>query len=210
MGSFRVGAVLGAVLLVAGCSNTEPGTATAAGTTTTTTSPTSSAPSSTTSTTTTTTTTSVSRPKSIDLRGTDGCKIINGMPGQDFGWQGTTPDLQDSLTFPGMKDCIVDAPKAALTFGVETVTNTGVQDFTAGGSDAKRQITPITVAGFPAFILTTAGIKASCFAGVDVSDGQMLYMQWRYSTPDNIPAPAELCAKVTKAAEAAMKVLGAS
>src|SRR5262245_30721612 len=108
MGSFRVVAVLGAALLIASCSSQEPGTPLGAGTTTPTTTGKTSAPP-TTKSTTTSNKPSVTRPKTIDLSGTDGCKVISGMPAAEFGWQGLTPRPLDSKAFPGMKDCILDA-----------------------------------------------------------------------------------------------------
>jgi hypothetical protein len=207
-----VGAVVGVLLLVtaAGCSTSEQGSPSAAqGSTRLTTSDRIPVPPPSTGTTTKTSTSKppVSRPKSIDLSGTDGCKIIGQLPANDFGIQGRNPQLLKSLSFNNASDCIVVAPDANLTLSVTTVTNVDAEEFASG---AHGEVTRVTVAGFPAFTVTLPTYPASCFAGVNVSDGQMLYLQWRYSRSENIPAPTELCANAQRAATAAMKVLGAS
>jgi hypothetical protein len=203
MGSFRAGAVLGACLLiaVAGCSTPEQGSPIAGGggdttaeasTSATSAPPTSKAP--------------VPRPKPIDLSGTDGCKIMGQMPAADFGYQGRTPTLVKSLAFPAAMDCIVVAPAANLALSITTLTNVDAEEFASG---AHGEVTRVTLVGFPAFAVTVPDLPASCFTGVNVSDGQMLYLQWRYSRSENIPPTVQLCENAQRAATAAMKVLGA-
>jgi hypothetical protein len=212
MGSFRVGAVVGVLLLMtaAGCSTSEQGSPSAAqGSTRLTTSDTIPVPPPSTGTTTKTSTSKppVSRPKSIDLSGTDGCKIINAMPAADFGYQGRTPALLKSVAFPGAMDCIVVAPAVALSLSITTLVNVDAEEFAKG---AHGEVTRDTQAGFPAFTLTVPDYPASCFTGVNVSDGQMLYLQWRYSKLENVPPTAQVCENAHRATVAAMKVLGAS
>jgi hypothetical protein len=103
-------------------------------------------------------------------------------------------------------DCIVVAPAVNLTLGISVVTNVDAEEFASG---ARGAATRVTVAGFPAFTVTVDGLP-SCFTGVNVSDGQMLYLQWRYSSSTNIPSPAQLCENAQRVATAAMNVLGAS
>jgi hypothetical protein len=205
MGSFRVGAVLGAALLVtvAGCSTQQPGTPVAANTTSA--SGKTSVPP--TGKTTTSTKTPVNRPKTIDLNGTDGCKIMIQVQAE-FGWQGAKLAPKPALAFPGMTQCIVlaDNPSAGT---ITTVTNKDAEDFIHGGQSDEVQ--RITIAGFPAFTFApTSSVTATCFAGVNVADNQMLYIQWDYISTSQKPPVQEMCANATRLATASMRVLGAS
>jgi hypothetical protein len=206
MGSFRVAAVLGAALLVtvAGCSTREQGAPVAAGTTSTSTKM--SVPS-TGKTTATPTKPSMTRPKTIDLKGTDGCKIMSQVQAE-FGWQGAKLAPKPALAFPGMTQCIVlaDNPSAGT---ITTVTNKDAEEFIHGGQSDEVQ--RITIAGFPAFTITPgSSVTAACFTGVNVADSQMLYIQWDYISTGQKPPVQEMCANATRLATAAMRVLGAS
>ncbi|MFD1049841.1 hypothetical protein ACFQ1S_32065 [Kibdelosporangium lantanae] len=147
-----MGAVLGAALLalVASCSTTEQGTATA-GTVTPTGGSTKSAPPSSTSSSTSSSAPPVSRPRTIDLKSTDGCKIMQSMAA-DFGWTGKTTSDFDSLGFPGNKECIVTNSAKKETVSITGVTNKGVPEYTHDGRGG--DLAPIRVAGFPAYTFT--------------------------------------------------------
>jgi hypothetical protein len=212
MGSFRVGAVLGAALLalVASCSTTEPGTATAGTVTPTTAGSTRSSPPSSTSGSTSSSAPPVARPKTIDLKATDGCKIMNSMAA-DFGWTGKTMSDFDSLGFPGNKECIVSNNAKKETVTITGVTTKGVAEYTHNGQGAN--LAPIKVTGFPAYIFTPKNaVGGDCRVVVDVADGQMLFVLWAFAVSmGGDPPPVEQrCANATKVAEGAMKVLGAS
>jgi hypothetical protein len=207
-----VGAVLGAALLalVASCSTTEPGTATAGTVTSTTAGSTRSSPPSSTLSTTSSSAPPVSRPKTIDLKSTDGCKIMNAMAA-GFGWTGKSTSDFESLGFPGNKECIVTNSDKKETVNITGVTNKGVPEYTHNGQGAN--LAPIKVAGFPAYTFTPkTAVGGDCRVVVDVADGQLLYVSWavQVTTGAAVPPVEQRCASATKVAEGAMKVLGAA
>jgi hypothetical protein len=209
MGSFRVGAALGAALLalVAGCSTTEPGTATAA-TGTPTTGKSSVPPKSPTSTSASSSAPPVSRPKTIDLRSTDACTVLKAIPKDVSGWTGRDPLETDSLEFRATKECVTSNSTTGQSIAITLVTNLGVAAYSDNGQ--RPGFSPTTVAGFPAYKLAQTSSPKRCFIDVDVADGQLLDVLWAFTVAGDPPPQSELCASATKAADAAMKVLGAS
>ncbi|MEV4311781.1 DUF3558 family protein [Actinocrispum sp. NPDC049592] len=202
MGSFRVGAVLGAaLLLITACSTKQQGTPTAAADTNTSVPPTGK--------TTGSAKPSVNRPKTIDLKTTDSCKIMNGMSAAEFGWQGKKTIGKPSVAFASMTDCDV-LVSGEFSAGVTAVTNVGVDDFTRNGQ--APGVTPVTIGGFPGFtFLAPSGAPGICFAGMDVADGQMLYVYWNSAkVAAERPADSEICTNAVKVAEGALKVAVAS
>ncbi len=198
MGSFRAGAVLGAALLLtAACSTEQQGTPTAAANTNTSVPPTSKTSAS--------TKPSVNRPKTIDLKSTDSCKILSAVPAADFGWQGSKIESRAASVFPGMTSCFVITRDFGAT--VTAVTNMDADTFTHNGQS--NEITSTQIAGFPAFTFVPKAIPGVCFTGVSVADGQMLYTQWNTNKVDS-PPMSEICGNVAKLATSAMAAVGAS
>lgn len=191
------------LMIVAGCTNAQSGTPSAGATV--------QPPSSTTTRSTappaTTSKPPSARPRSIDISGTDGCQILKQIPLTEFGLDAKEARLKGSLVFKGVQDCLLNGLGAANGLSVTAVPNVGMDRYldTAGGT-----ITRTTVAGFPAFQLTNGQAPAACFGGVDVADGQMLYVQFNYIKTTNQPPQAQLCESLQKVQAAAMKVLGAS
>jgi hypothetical protein len=208
MGSFRVGVVLGAVLLLAatGCASQEPGAPVPVGSTSTT-STTTSAPTTGRTTTTTSSKPPVSRPKPIDVSGTDGCKIIKQLPATEFGIQDREPRQTGSLIFKGFTDCSITNADTDVYLSITTETSTDMEDYACC---VQGTATRTTVAGYPAFTHPVPGAGLQCLSGVSVSDGQMLFVSRGTGRPNSKQEPVKLCETALQAATAAMKVLGAS
>lgn len=197
MGSFRVG-ILALLLAASACSSTEPGLPAAqAGNGTATTK--AQAPS---------TTTSVksqsTRPKTIDLRAFDPCRIMEkirpevGLPEKPL-----TPEK--SVAFPGSATCIQTTAGSGPSLQVLPILNLGLADY----AGSYLVSSPLTLEGFPALLLE-GNYQNDCYVGVDVADGQTFSVQWTITLPNGKPAMSDVCAAASKAAAAAMKVLVAS
>lgn len=204
-----MGAVLGVALLAlaAGCSDAQTGApVAAAGGTSAANQGTSPVPQTQPPTTTTSSGSTVSRPRTIDLKGVDACQVLAKLSGE-FSTQGRTPSPAKSLGFPGNTECGVSYPDKGFTIGLTPVTTYDAEEFASMG---RGQFQRITIAGFPAFTQNLGDANPACFAGVNVADGQMLYLQWLYNKSTGEPPTAAKCAEATKAMTAVMAVLGAS
>lgn len=133
----------------------------------------------------------------------DPCRLMRQLP-PEFEIQTKEPSLKDSLVFKGSKECIFLNPPKSYTLSLTTAAF-DAREFADGG---RGTVTPVTVSGFPAFNLVISEDNGACFLGVDVADGQMLYMQWMYSKSAPKPPSAELCANVTRVGAGILKVLG--
>ncbi|CRK60437.1 hypothetical protein [Alloactinosynnema sp. L-07] len=146
------------------------------------------------------------RPANKDISAVQPCQVAAVVKAPEFG---INPEVDgrasDSGSFPGSKGCTVVGFKANLTVGVETVVSQGLDEWTDG---IVGTVTPFTVEGYPAALVHTKK-TVSCFAVVDVNDGQMMFFQLLVGSPDRQPVTSldELCAKVRKIAESGTKVV---
>jgi hypothetical protein len=188
-------------LVVAGCGTSEPGSPSAR-TSTTGAEPTSAtdAPS--------------RRPRDIDLAGVDPCRTLTQDQTAAWGIDSAprSAPMGGSSVLAGSPACSLDS--GAMQSGVLVVTSTsvGLADYLgAGGRGDARQT---SIDGFPAAVRegpTSAPERGSgeCYAMVDVSDGQLLLVQFsQIAAAQDRRLPIEtLCAKAEEVAEAALTTL---
>lgn len=198
--------VLASLLLVAGCSSAEPGEPTAGdATTTTTTEPTTDEPTETSES--TETGTSVDRPREIDLKAVDICKVVGELPLKSYGLDGDRPPLGgDSTIFPGSKDCFAGGIEKNLSLTLVAVTDESAESFV---ESANADVTSGEAAGFPLSVLKPAQ-PANCFGVLDVHDGQFIYVAYGLGSPAEQPVTPQdqLCEAVTTIATATIGALG--
>jgi hypothetical protein len=179
------------LLLAAGCTAAEQGTATGGQTTTTTT--------------TTTTTETRTHPREINLTNVDVCELVGSLPLGTFGLDERPPTGGESSSFPGSQDCFANGIAANLGLTLVAVVDEGAADY-AGSANA--EVSETEVDGFPLYVLTPQ-VPDSCFGALDVADGQMLYINYGLSAPAEQPVTpqATLCARVPEIAAAAITLL---
>jgi hypothetical protein len=184
---------------VAGCGNPQPGRPVAAAAVTTTDEPTTTG-----RTVTTTTTTSVSRPKPLDMRAVDPCALLRDMRPADFGI-----DMKDagiggeSSIFPGSKDCFTFGHEAHTGLGLTAAVNQGFDSYVGA---VRATIARSDLAGYR-FAQVRPANPESCFAVVDVNDGQLLYLSTISGAIDPVTPQDTLCGLLPTAAGAALRVL---
>lgn len=203
MGRFRAG-ILAGLLTLSACSSTEPGAATPQAAGNETTGQSTSQPPSTTPLT-TSSKSRTARPKTVDLKPFEPCTVLQNLAAE-FGFQGKTPTPGRSAAFPGSAECIVINSAPVFGLAITHAVNVDTAEF---GATANGKSSPLTVEGFPGFLLE-GQYGSECYVGLDVADKQMFYLQWSYNRPSGVPPMSELCANATKAATSAMKVLIAS
>lgn len=185
-------------LVLAGCSEKTPGTASSStdtstdstsGTGTGKPSSTSKAP--------------VVRPKTINLKGVDPCTLLTEAQRQALSLD-RPPQAGKSEDFDGASSCAISKEDRTYIAGVIAVTEMGVEGYTNGQLNVDA--TPLRIGGFPAVLgKPTVGNGADyCFVGVDVSDGQHLAIKMMSvgETPQ-----ARLCELAPPVAEAAIATL---
>ncbi|MGH3862020.1 DUF3558 family protein [Actinokineospora sp.] len=158
----------------------------------------------------TTTPPKVDRPADKDLSAIKPCDVANGLKPADFGLDQRVEGREiKSAVFPGSLSCTILGDKANLILGVDVVVTEGVASYT---SSVIGNIVPTKIAGYPAAIVEGTAGGSVCFTVVDTKDGQMMYFQLTVTNRTRQPVTphAELCAKVSKIAEAGMKVVLAS
>ncbi|WP_436492785.1 DUF3558 family protein [Actinokineospora sp. HUAS TT18] len=148
----------------------------------------------------------VARPADKDIKAVDPCQVAAVVKAPELG---INPEIDgrasDSDVFPGSKSCTTEGHKANLVVGVEAVVTQGVAEWTNG---LDVTVTPLTIEGYPAAVVRPKR-PTSCFAVVDVNDGQMMFFQLTVGAPDRQPVTSldDLCAKAQKIAETGMKVV---
>lgn len=82
------------------------------------------------------------------------------------------------------------------------------EGFTSYTTSVVGNLTPLKIEGYPAATLAAKDGR-TCFTVVDTKDGQMMYFQFGVANSRSQPITPqpELCAKVSKIAEAGMKVV---
>ncbi|SMC93649.1 Protein of unknown function [Kibdelosporangium aridum] len=196
--------VLALVLAVAACSSAEQGTPIAQqgnDDRTSTTKPTSK-----TQTPSTTTSTKPARPRTIDLKQFDPCKIIEkvapelGLPAEKL-----TAEAAQGFA-PGSVRCAQIRNRGiGSDFGVLHAMSRSVQEH----ATSYLVTTPITLEGFPALVMEGNYVN-DCYVGVDVADDQTLVISWTIYLENGKPAMSDVCAGTKKAAAAAMKLVAAA
>jgi hypothetical protein len=153
----------------------------------------------------------VDRPADKDLSTVMPCDVAKALKPADFGIDQRVDGLADdsSAVFPGSKSCTVRGDKSNLILGIDAVVTEGFASYT---STVVGEVEPVKIEGYPAAIVKGRANGSVCFAVVDTKDGQMMYFQVMVANRQTQPVTphAELCAKVSKIAEAGMKVVLAS
>jgi hypothetical protein len=135
------------------------------------------------------------------------CQVLKQVRPQDFGIDFDGDGLGgESDVFPGSKDCFADGIEANLGLTLTAVTSDGFDSYTGS---VNADITPGQAAGYPLAVLRSRRSANSCFAVVDVADGQMLHVNLGVTNEGRQPVTPQdtLCQTVPKIAEAAMAVL---
>ncbi|MGQ0840380.1 DUF3558 family protein [Actinokineospora sp.] len=148
----------------------------------------------------------VTRPADKDITAVDPCQVARDLRPADFGIARAGDGYgDDSIPFPGSRTCTMTSVDANLILGVDAVVTKG---FDAHVGATNGQVARVPVAGYPGAVIRPVR-PTSCFAAVDVKDGQMLLVQLTIAQPDRQPPHPqdELCATVPRIAEAAMKVV---
>lgn len=184
--------VLG-VLLLAGCSATETGSPTPGETTTTTTTTTSGGSEQ----------TSTSRPEDLDVSGLDVCQVLSVLPVAEWGIAADSRQGGESSLFPGSQDCYGQGDNIGLT--LTAVKDRNAADYAEG---AMADVTETTVDGYGLYVLKPSD-PAACFGALDVHDGQMLFLNYGVTIPDQEPVTPQdtLCQRIPDIAKAALTAL---
>lgn len=189
--------VLGAAalaLLVASCTQREPGAAVASSEQPPSTAP--GLPSSTAA----TTTSGPSRPRTVDVTGVDPCGLITDSQRAQLGLDARPQSVTGVI--PGSTQCAFASRTVSPFYGVLVSPARGVSTYSE--STSTRTSTPTTVAGFPAYTVTRAADANGCVVVVDVADGQLVQAQ----RDDRTGTPVEqICASATSFADDAMQTL---
>lgn len=181
-------------LVLAGCSEKTPGTASSSTDTSTDSTSGTGKPSSTSK-------APVVRPKTINLKGVDPCTLLTEAQKPAFGLD--RPPQAGKLASLNAPNCSFSRTDRTYIVGLAVVTERGVDYYTDGSFDAAPAAT--RVGGFPAVLAKpTSASDPVCFMGVDVSDGQHLAITVN-SGGDT--AQPQLCELVPKVAEAAIATL---
>lgn len=186
-------------LLLAGCTTGEAGTPTGGEEPTTTTT-------TTTATATATTTTGSARPKDVDVAGLDVCELVTSLPMATFGLDQDRPPIgEDSMNFPGSKECFANGIDKNLALKITAVVDQGASEF---AEFADAEVSESDVDGFPLYLLKPS-MAHSCFGALDVADGQMIYLNYGLSAPGSEPITpqATLCSRVPQIAAAVVAKL---
>jgi hypothetical protein len=93
----------------------------------------------------------------------------------------------------------------AIGLAIGAVTSTGIERWYE--KDLAAEISPLTVAGFPALIARPVRFTDYCSVEVDTAAGQMLDVQFSDGGRQPPIPQADLCAKAGRAAQELMKSL---
>ncbi|MFI9811132.1 DUF3558 domain-containing protein [Saccharothrix variisporea] len=187
--------LLAAVLLLAGCSESTTGSPTA-GSPTGETTASSGKPTSTSK-------EPAKRPKTINLKDVDPCTLLTDAQRKDIGLD--RPPLAGTSTVFRSPSCSFNREDRTWGATVTTATTSGIEFYTDGSFDVEMQ--RLQVAGFPAVLGGAPDQKTSCYAAVDVSDGQVLALQ-ATSIDEKVPQ-GRLCELVQQVAAATVATLSA-
>lgn len=151
----------------------------------------------------------VVRPKKLDMAKADPCRLVDGLPRRTFGLddrKGVADD--DSAVFPGNPSCFTLGFRTNLGLSVVTVSTEGVTSYI---ESVKVYPTPVTVKGYPAYVLAPEQQPENCYGVVDVNDDQLLYLSYGLNIPDGEPITPQqvLCQRIPELAEALLTGLGA-
>ncbi|MFC7624541.1 DUF3558 domain-containing protein [Microlunatus sp. GCM10028923] len=151
----------------------------------------------------------VERPKNLDMAKADPCELVDGLPRKTFGLddrKGLADD--DSAVFPGNPSCFTLGFRTNLGLSVVTVSTEGVTSYI---ESVNVYPTPVTVKGYPAYVLAPERQPENCYGVVDVNDGQLLYLSYGLNIPDEEPITPQqkLCEQVPQLAEELLAGLGA-
>ncbi|RZS41358.1 uncharacterized protein DUF3558 [Herbihabitans rhizosphaerae] len=153
----------------------------------------------------------VNRPKPLDMRAVDPCRVLAATPLRELGID-KAPETRESVQpFPQAKACAAQAsagtPKFGLGLMVLPVTDRSAADYVKYTREAGAEVQPMQVAGYPGYLIKPTN-RIRCDVVVDVADGQLLYVQHTdVSVPQKVPQ-ATLCQSVVPNAEAAVRAAG--
>jgi hypothetical protein len=200
---------LASLLLVAGCSATEPGEPVAGGDQTERTGE----PTEPTGNTETTESAETSeptdvptRPKDIDLTSVDICAVMKKVPVRKYGLDGRAPIAGTSSVFPGNKDCYSGGTAKRLGLTLIAVTDQDAGDF---AETANAEVSEFDAQGYPLYVLKPQQ-PANCFGMLDVHDGQFVWIAYGSGGPADRPATPQdqLCKTVPMIAASTVSALG--
>jgi hypothetical protein len=198
---------LASLLLVVGCSTTEPGEPAAGDDPATTTTEQPGEPTEPGETSSQAPSEGPKRPREVDLTTIDVCQLVAKIPLRKYGLDGDRPPLGGtSAIFADAKDCFAGGIRNNLSLTFIAVTKQG-----AGGyvDTANAEVSDFDAQGFPLSVLKPAA-PANCFGVLDVHDGQFLYIAYGLGSPAERPVTPqdELCETVPKIAASAVAALG--
>jgi hypothetical protein len=146
------------------------------------------------------------RPRELPLDGVDPCALLTPAQRTDLGLDGGSVPYRSAVPKAIGPACSISGSEPrAVNVGFALVTGSGIEAITAPGA-VTDELTPITVAGFPA-VIARPGNPDGCFVDVDVAHGQLLDVIFR-DGGRKPPIPQEqLCRDAVQVAEQAMRTL---
>jgi hypothetical protein len=201
---------LASLLLVAGCSTTEPGEPAAGddpAATTTEQAAETGEPTEPGETSAQTPSEGPKRPRDVDLTTIDVCQLVAKIPLRKYGLDGDRPPIGGtSGVFPDAKDCFAGGIRNNLSLTFIAVTGQGAGSF---ADTANAEVSDFDAQGYPLSVLRPAA-PANCFGVLDVHDGQFLYIAYGLGSPAERPVTPqdELCETVPMIAASAVAALG--
>lgn len=140
------------------------------------------------------------RPKTIDLRDVDPCSLLTEQQRARIGLD--RPPLKGTNSVHSSPACDISREDRQYFVGITAVTTSGIEWYTGGEFLGDTQ--NLQVGGFPAVVGTSTRDPNVCFVAVDVSDGQMLDVQ---AGSAGETGQAQLCQAAQQVAGAAVETL---
>ena len=148
------------------------------------------------------------RPREVRLDGVDPCSLLTADQWAGLGFDG--PLLRSDPTvelFRGpVPTCTISGfGSRPAAVGVGLVTTSGIERWQ--DSDLAVDITPTSVAGFPAVVAAPTRSVTYCSTDVDVARGQLVDVQVLAGSGRAVLSQQELCARAAATAELVMQEL---
>jgi hypothetical protein len=151
-------------------------------------------------------TTSSPRPRELPLDGVDPCALLTPAQRAELGLESSSvPYTNDVPKTAGRACSIRGYEPRAIAVDFALVTANGIEAITGPG-EVGDELTPITVAGFPA-VLARPDNPDACFVDVDVAEGQLLDVLLGDGGREPPIPQNHLCRDAVQVAELAVRTL---
>jgi hypothetical protein len=147
------------------------------------------------------------RPRELKLDGMDPCKLFTKAQVDQIKVTRQRNSVQSDETFKGSPLCLMDGAEGQVFFNytVWLITTEGMEPWLSGKRNADAKL--VSVEGFPAASYKIRGTTTyNCWTAVGVANGQQLSVEFRPTNRDAF-TQNEMCQKSEQAASLAMQTL---